>query len=428
VTIRIKRGLDVPISGAPVQSIEPGPVIGSVAVLGADYVGLRPRLLVRAGDDVIAGQPILSDRDNPDVVVTAPAGGRVTAVNRGARRALESVVIEIDEERPEATWIDRFRPSSPGGLDRDFVAGRLLESGMWTSFRTRPYSRVPSTGDVPEAIFVTATDTRPHAPDPDVVISEDTTAFEAGLDVVHHLTDGIVHVCCGANSSIRVTGHERRRQHRFAGPHPAGLPGTHIHLLHPAGFDCSVWHIGYQDVIAIGRLFATGRLDVSRVIALAGPGLDRPRLVRTRLGAATDELVGPADGCRVVSGSLLDGRAAAGTVAFLGRYHQQVSVIPEAGDRGLFAWLYRDGRVTTARHGRSCPMIPREDFDAVMPLDLLANPLLRSLLVGDTHEAARLGCLELDEEDLALIAWLCPAKIDYGSALRSSLDAIWRER
>ena len=426
---RTRRGLDIRIGGAPVQSIEPGPSIGSVAVLGADYVGLRPRVMVDVGDIVRPGQPLLSDRDDPAVIIPASAAGRITAVNRGKRRALESVVVEISETPPEGpVSFDTFSANALAQLDRNVVADRLLASGFWASFRTRPYGRIPHSQSTPSAIFVTATDTRPHAPDPAIVIARNPSAFGAGLDLVERLTDGIVHVCTHIDANLPVGESERRRHCQFGGPHPAGLPGTHIHMLHPVGHDTTVWHIGYQDVIAIGKLFLNGHPDFSRVVALSGPAVERPRLVETRMGAATRDLAGPSDGCRVVSGSLLDGRNARGSGAYLGRYHLQASVIPEARDRRMFGWLRRGIPDTTAQHGEPSAMIPGERFDAVMPLDLLANPLLRSLLAGDAQEAARLGCLELDEEDLALMAWLCPAKIDYAAALRTNLDRIWKER
>jgi len=427
--IRTKRGLDVRIGGAPVQSIERGPAVRSVGIVGADYVGLRPRVLVDVGDDVLAGQALLSDRNDPAVIVPAPAAGRIAAVNRGKRRALESIVIETGDAPPDgAVSFDAYPANALAGLDRDIVSGQLLAAGMWASFRTRPYSRIPPARSVPAAIFVTAIDTRPHAPDPAIVIARDPVAFGAGLDLVERLTDGIVYVCTHANAKLSLGESGRRRHYRFDGPHPAGLPGTHIHKLHPVDHDTTVWHIGYQDVIAIGKLFLTGRPDFSLVVALSGPAVERPRLVATLSGASIRDLVGPAEGSRIVSGSALDGRHAAGSVAYLGRYHLQVSVIPNARDRRMFGWLRGSSSATTAQHGEPCAMIPGEQFDAVMPLDLLANPLLRSLLAGDTDEALRLGCLELDEEDLALVAWLCPAKSNYAAALRASLDRIWKER
>jgi Na+-transporting NADH:ubiquinone oxidoreductase subunit A len=236
----------------------------------------------------------------------------------------------------------------------------------------------------------------------------------------------------------------------FTGPHPAGLPGTHIHYLDPVAADRSVWHIGYQDVIAIGHLFKTGRLLTERVVSLGGPGVLQPRLVRTRPGASITELLAgelaPERNYRLISGSVLDGFAAEGPMAFLGRYDNQVSVIVARAQRRLFGWFgseadqysfaglfasARDrGRLrdfTTARNGRQAAMIPVDAFERVMPLDILSAPLLRALLVKDTDIAQALGCLELAEEDLALTSFVCPAKQDYGAALRINLDQIEKE-
>jgi Na+-transporting NADH:ubiquinone oxidoreductase subunit A len=236
----------------------------------------------------------------------------------------------------------------------------------------------------------------------------------------------------------------------FSGPHPAGLPGTHIHYLDPVAADQSVWHIAYQDVITIGHLFKTGRLLTERVVSVAGPGAVKPRLLRTRPGASITELLAgevvPQRNCRVISGSVLGGFAAEGPMAFLGRYDNQVSVIVEQAERRLFGWFGSgsdkysfaspfasargQGRlreITTARNGRRAAMIPVGAFERVMPLDILPVPLLRALLVKDTDSAQALGCLELAEEDLALTSFVCPSKQDYGAALRINLDQIEKE-
>jgi len=228
------------------------------------------------------------------------------------------------------------------------------------------------------------------------------------------------------------------------------LPGTHIHFLDPVAADRTVWHIGYQDVIAIGYLCRTGRLLTERVVSVAGPGAVSPRLVRTRPGASVSELmageIAPDGAFRLVSGSVLDGSEAAGPLGFLGRYHYQVAVIPENSGRRLFGWYAPGGGQTgvvarlrsftgstrpralsTARHGRPAAMIPAGAFERVMPLDMLPAPLLRALLVRDTVAAEALGCLELAEEDLALSSFVCPAKQDYGAALRINLTQIEKD-
>lgn len=448
--IRIKDGLNIPITGEPEQRIHPGPRIKHVALCGPDYPGLKPRLLVSEGDEVTLGQPLFADKRDPPVQYASPAGGTVVAVNRGARRALHSVVVRVQENGAGDLRYEPATRDDSRSLDGNEVAARLMQSGLWTAFRTRPFSRVPLSGTRPRSIFVTAIDTRPLSADPVVVIEKNSAAFRAGLRVLTALTDGDLFLCTAPGSALETDDVQRLRRAEFAGPHPAGLPGTHIHFLDPVAADRVAWHIGYQDVIAIGTLFSAGTIETGRVVALAGDGVIQPRLITTRLGASTTELL---EGslldvreCRAISGSVLDGRAADGSLAFLGRYHQQVSVIHEGGDRHLFGWtglfprrytaartlLRKTGQkrkraFTTSQNGRFTGMIPLRAFDKVIPLDILPSPLFRAMMVRDTDQAQALGCLELDEEDLALCSFVCPAKYDYGSILRINLDQIEKE-
>ena len=443
--IKIRKGLDIPISGAPEQSIHEVGSPTRVALLGSDYVGLKPKMLVEPGQAVGLGQPLFFDKRDPAVQYTAPGAGRVIAANRGRRRVLQSVVIELDGTAAAETSFDPMQSEDPAAV-RDI----LLRSGTWTGFRTRPYDCVPDSSSTPRSIFVTAIDTRPLAADPNVVIAERQSDFETGMGVIGRLGDWPVYICTGPNWSGPEfdSGHIKRVE--FEGPHPSGLPGTHIHYLDPVAADRMVWHIGYQDVIAIGHLFKTGRLSTERVVSIAGPGAAKPRLVRTRPGAhvmdlMTGEIV-PDRNCRLISGSVLDGFVAEGPLDYLGRYHNQVSVMPATAERRLFGWitpgaghyssagLFASARwhgrlpeLTTARHGRRAPMIPVGAFERVMPLDILPAPLLRALLVKDTDSAQALGCLELADEDLALSSFVCPAKLDYGAALRINLDQIEKE-
>ncbi len=312
--IRIRHGLDIPISGAPEQSVYPGPPIRHVALCGLDYPGLKPNLLVAPGDTVGLGQALFIDKRDPEVQYSSPGQGTVVAVNRGARRILETIVIRLEESGVEDLSFDALTDEEIRQFDRGSVASRLHESGLWTAFRTRPYSRVPLAHSIPRSIFVTAIDTQPLAADPRVVIKPETTAFASGLLVVSRLTPGAVHLCTGPGWDISIPETERLQLVEFTGPHPAGLPGTHIHNLDPAGPERTVWHIGYQDIIAIGKLFTAGEIDTERLIALAGDRISEPRLILTRLGASTDEIVKDGirdpDTCRVISGSVLTGRQA----------------------------------------------------------------------------------------------------------------------
>ncbi len=279
-------------------------------------------------------------------------------------------------------------------------------------------------------------------------------AFLAGIKVLSRLTEGAVYVCTAANWKGPVSDSQQVQHVEFFGPHPAGMPGTHIHHLDPVGLDRTVWHIGYQDVIAIGKLFGDGQLWMERIVALGGDGFERPRLVSTRLGASVDELVvgelkavaANQKSPRLISGSVLNGHAAVGSAAYLGRYHLQVAAIPQDGERYLFGWLGLFNRrysfaglfkrqqdqsrrfpFSTTLNGRTTALVPVDAFERVMPLDILPVPLLRALLIKDTDQAQALGCLELDAEDLALCSFVCPGKNDYGTVLRINLEQIERD-
>ena len=433
--ITSKKGLDIPLPGKPEQSIYPAQDVTTVALLGADFHGLKPKLLVSPGDRVGLGQPLLHDKHDPLVKYTTPAGGTVMAIHRGERRVLQSVVIALDDDAGKEQRFPAFNGEELAGLGGSTVRELLLSSGLWTALRTRPYNRVPHSGSYPDALFVTAIDTQPLAANPHVIIDAHRQAFCHGLRVIAQLTTGPVYLCTGVDGQIDDPMIDRLQPVVFSGPHPAGLPGTHIHHLFPVSAEKPVWHIGYQDVIAIGKLFTSGQLWTERIVALAGASVTRPRLLETRLGASIDDLVrgeiAEHTPCRIISGSVLDGHTATGVQAYLGRYHHQVSVIHEnEKKRRLFGWLRPPGgneSFTSALHGRPTAMVPVGDFEHVMPLDILPVPLLRALLVRDTDLAQELGCLDLAEEDLALCSYVCPAKYDYGSVLRINLDQIERE-
>ncbi len=449
-----RKGLRLPLAGAPEQEIEQAAAPRHAAVVAADAVGLRPAMRVSEGDDVRRGQVLFEDKQTAGVRYTAPAEGKVVAVNRGARRALQSVVIELSRAEREGRGPDEaayrtFTGRHPSGLPADDVCSLLVESGLWTALRARPFGHVADPAVRPHSIFVTATDTQPHAPAPAAVMGRGES-FERGLAALCRLTDGPVFVCTDPETDAPMPANDQIRHEQFSGPHPAGTVGLHIHTLDPVDRRKTVWHAGAQDVAAIGTLFRTGTLDVTRVVALAGPAVRRPRLLRTRLGASVDDLVrGELDGveARVISGSVLSGRTAAGPVhGYLGRYHQQVSVLAEDREREFLGWLMpgfrkfsairtfisawlpgAQFRLTTSTHGSRRAIVPIGMFERVMPLDLMATALLRALVMGDVERAEELGCLELDEEDLALCTFVCAGKNDYGPYLRQVLDTIERE-
>jgi len=444
--ITIKKGLDVPVQGAPQQVIHDGPSIKTVATLGEEFVGMRPTMFVKVGDRVKKGQAIFSDKKNPGVKFTAQAAGVVKEINRGEKRVLQSVVIEVDGYDLET--FASYSASELGSISREDVVNNLVESGLWTALRTRPFSKVPAIDSTAAAIFVSAMDTNPLAANPEVVIGEQAEAFKNGLTILSRLTDGEVFVSKAPGANIPVA--DAVQVNEFAGKHPAGLVGTHIHFLKPVSADKFVWHLGYQDVIALGKLFTSGELDSTRVISLAGPAAKNPRLVRTVLGANTAELTAgevASDGeLRVVSGSLLMGSTAAAVHGYLGRYHVQVALILEGREKEFVGYMYPGPNkfsvtraymshffpkklfnMTTTTNGSERAMVPIGNFERVMPLDILPTMLLRDLVAGDTDTAQQLGALELDEEDLALCTFVCPGKTDYGVHLRDCLTTIEKE-
>ena len=454
----IKKGLDLPISGEPVQEIEAAPSATRVALLAQNYQFMKPRMHAAVGDRVKRGQLLFEDRKTDGVRFTSPGAGVVAAINRGDRRSFQSMVIELSDGEREGRPTDddfaafeSFVGKEVSALDADQVRALLVESGQWAGLRTRPFSKIPGPMETCHSIFVTAMDTNPLTADPEVVMAGRQEDFNRGLVALTKLTDGPVYLCCSPTSTLGGANLAGVQVEHFQGKHPAGLAGTHIHALDPVNRDKTVWYVGYQDVAAMGALFATGRLDVGRVVALGGPVVKRPRLLATRFGAAIKPLVENelhAGVNRVVSGSVLDGYAARGEVfGFLGRYANQVSCLAEGNERKFLGWLWpgfdrfsvsrafgsalrgRSARYefTTTTNGAHRAMVPIGLFEKLMPLDIMPTFLLRSLLMNDLERAEALGCLELDEEDLALCAYVSPGKENFGPALRRNLLEIWKE-
>ncbi|HET8799682.1 MAG TPA: Na(+)-translocating NADH-quinone reductase subunit A [Marinobacter sp.] len=443
--IKIKKGLNLPISGAPEQTITDGNSVRHVALIGFDYIGMKPTMAVKEGDRVKRGTLLFTDKKTEGVRYTSPAAGVVKEINRGERRVFQSIVIAVDGD--EAESFARYAEADIAGLERQQVVDNLVSSGLWTALKTRPYSKVPAIDTAPHSIFVSVMDTNPLAADPTVIIGENSQAFEQGLTILSKLTSGKVFVTGKPGSDVAVPRSDAIEVHQFDGVHPAGNVGTHIHHLDPVSASKTVWSINYQDVIDIARLFATGEVPVERVVAIAGPKALKPRLVRTRVGASLPELLEGeiATDCevRTISGSVFGGRRGDGPCAYLGRFANQVSVLEEGTKREFLGWLspgpnkfsvlniylskLAGGKLfnfTTTTNGSERAMVPVGAYEQIMPLDILPTQLLRSLIVGDTEMAQKLGALELDEEDLALCTFVCPGKYEYGPILRENLTRI----
>ncbi len=454
---KITKGLDLPIEGAPLQVIRESKNPTRVAVMADDFPGLRPGMFVEEGDTVKRGQPLFEDRTRKGVIHSAPGAGRVIGVYRGARRALQSVVIDLsDNERAnspsdaEVVSFSSYKGGAVDSLTRDDVVALLVESGDWTAFRTRPFARTPATDWTPDAIFVTAMDTNPHAPLPEVVLADRMEDFDRGLSVIAKLTEGNTYLCVDPVSELEKNVSAPVVVEHFTGPHPAGTAGVHIHLVEPVGRNKTVWTVGYQDVAAIGALFATGKRDLNRTVSYAGPVVEDPRLIATRSGAYIDDLIDEDFGgveVRHIAGSVLSGKKAMGeNFGFLGRFDNQLSVLEEGRERFFMGWLTpgpdkfstlniylskffpnKKFKFTTTTSGSKRAMVPIGMYERVMPMDILPTFLLRAMLAKDLERAEALGALELAEEDLSLCTFVCPGKYEYGPVLRRNLELIEKE-
>lgn len=465
----IRKGLDLPISGAPRQETAAETIqVRSVAIVADDFTGMKPRMIVKEGDAVLRGQALFEDRKTPGVFFTSPAAGTVEAIHRGARRVLQSLVIKLNEREAKGAAAESdhaifasHTSRDPAALSRDEIVALLTESGLWTAFRARPFSRVPSPQSSPYAIFVNGMDTNPLAPKPELVVKGREADFSRGLAAIAKLTTGATHLCVAPNSPLKELGKTGVTLQEFAGPHPAGTSGLHVHRVAPVSRTRTVWTIGYQDVLAIGHLLATGKLEGHVTITVGGPSAKNPRLLRVRQGANLADVLEGADAIagglkaisgdepevRVVSGSVLSGKRAHGNVyGYLGRYHLQISLLPEGRKREFLSliapgankfsifplfisklFVGKKFNFDTDTNGSPRAMVPIGTYEDVMPMDIIPTYLLRSLMVGDIEQAEKLGILELDEEDLALCTFVCPGKVNYGPVLRANLEKIYAE-
>lgn len=404
------RGLDIRVGPAPRQTISDTATAARITLAGSDYPFRRADVLVTEGETVARGAPLFRDKHRPEIVVTAPCAGRVDAVTLGARRRLSEIALTADGD-----GADSFDIGEP--MDRGNARRVLLASGLWASLRRRPFGHIPDPESEPDALFVIATDPWWGAPDPRVVCDAEPDALPDGLHVLRHVTDAPIYVCQPEGVGLAPAGGHVHRV-EVAGGFPDGLAGTQIDRVMPIVGGRTVWQIGYQDVMAIGRLYRTGQLDLTRVVSIVGPLARDPRLVRLTAGAdisvlaAAEAEPGPR---RVMSGNALAGRES----AFLRRGHTQVTLLPRIDPSPRRSWL-----PTPRTPLRPAALIPHVALGAALGPDIPVLPLLRALSVGDAREVDRLGGRGLLEEDVAALTYLSGGGLDYGHCLRDVLDRL----
>ena len=437
--IKISKGLDLPISGAPLNIVSDEPKVSSVAVLSNDFVGMKPTMLVKEGDSVKAGQKIFEDKKNIGVFYTSPCGGIVRNINRGDKRKFLSIELDIDDTNEAFKFFDMGNTSNE-------IKECLINSGYWNCFRTRPFNRTPNVNDVPSAIFINCCDSNPLSMDPYNIISVNEADFREGLKVLSQLFKCNMNLTY-QNDNFDIS-NEDFEYFQFKGPHPSGLSSTHISKIYPVNLNRTVWTINYQDIISIGFLKKNNKIRTSKLISLGGPSVHEPSLLNVRVGGNIDEICAGKlkPNSRIISGSVLHGHESEGVMNYLGFYDSQISAIPDEVNNIFMNWLMPGSSLhsklnvfissfikpknfifNTSIGGGDRAIVPISSYEEVKPMDILVTQLLKALVVSDIDMAVDLGMLELVPEDLALCSYVCPSKYDYSSILMDNLNKLYQE-
>lgn len=447
-SFQIKKGKDIRIKGAAQAQVDHLGVSKLVGLYPLEFYGLKPRVLVKPGAAVKVGDPVIQDKNHPEIVVVSPASGVVKAVNRGDKRVLINVVIESDGAQTAVA----HAPLDPKAVSREDLVTRLIEGGVWPSLRQRPFSKIAGSHDVPKSIFVQAMSTEPLALNVDVALEGAEERFQTGLNLLTKLTNGAVHLCYAPDAKSKaLTNAQNVQKHTFGGVHPAGNVSTHIHHVDPINKGELVWFIEAQDVLRVADIVTKGVFNPDLFVVVTGEGVaeSKRRVVKTTIGSSIAQLLsGTAnDALRYLSGSVLTGFDA-GFDGFVRYYHRQVHVLPNKPERKMLRFAlpgfgeYSESRtfvgtwtgasngevsLDTDTNGSDRAIVANDIYDRYVPLEVYTYFLLKAILVGDWDEAERLGILECEEEDFALCSFVCPSKTNVGAIVRKGLEAIDRE-
>jgi len=444
--IKLKRGFDIRLLGEAKPRFLNLEQPMLFALKPADIHGLAPipKLEVKEGDAVLAGQPVFFDRSMPDVHFCSPVSGEVIEIRRGAKRIINEIVVLADS----TITFREFPRTDPGTASREQIVERLLQSGTWALIRQRPFNIVPDPGITPRDIFVSCFDTAPLAPSANMLIEGSEDAFEFGLRTLVRLTKGDVHLGVSPNSSDVFGKAEGVSIHTFEGPHPAGNVGVQIHHIRPIAKGDIVWTVKPQDVAVIGRLLRDGIFDARRSVAVTGAEVQRTGYFRTRIGASIEPLVDgnlKRDQVRFISGNVLTGTRIAQN-GFMGLFDDQVTVIEEGDRQEFMGWLIPSYprpsmsraflsslfpgeryRANSNEHGELRAFVMTGEYERVVPMDMYPQHLIKSILYQDYDQMEGLGIYEVVEEDLALCEFVCTSKQPVQKILREGLDAIRTE-
>ena len=446
--IKIKRGLNIPLAGVPEKVLIRSDVAETYAVKPTDFPGITPKLNVQVGDKVKAGSALFHDKNRTDIVFASPVSGEVIEVRRGDRRVILEVVVKTDGN----VDYEQFTVSNPSALTKDQITEQLLKSGVWPFIRQRPYGVIANPSDTPKSIFISCFDTAPLAPDMDFVVNGENEAFQAGIDALQKFTTDKIHLGLNADYPPSAVFAKAKgvELHYFTGPHPAGNVGVQIHHIDPINKGDIVWVINPQDVIIIGRLFLNGVYDATRVIALAGSDVEKPRYTRVISGARIDSivknnLIKTDVEHRFISGNVLTGTKVE-TIGFLGFYDSMITVIPEGKHHEFFGWMApginkysatrtflsklipgKSYKLDTNINGGERAYVLTGQYEKVLPMDIYPVYLIKAIMTNDIDKMEQLGIYEVVEEDLALCEYVCTSKTEVQDILRKGIDTMIKE-
>jgi len=448
-TIKIKKGHNIRISGVPAKTVLETENPSTIGVRPNEFKYLKPKLVVREGDKVSIGSPLFFDKKNPDIKWASPAAGVIKSIIYGERRSILHVVIARDNNE-ETIQNESFEYAALGTLGRDKIIETLLKANLWPLLKQRPFNRVANQNDLPKSIFVSGFNSGPLSVDMDLALEENGQEFQAGLTLLKQLTEGklFLNISSDSKSKALLTA-ENVELNKFSGPHPAGNVGIQIHHLDPLNPGEIIWTVTAQHVITIGNLFLTGKFDPKIIVSIGGPSVKNPTHVRARIGHCIDELLdGNVDNNpkRIIGGDALSGRTT-GHEDHLGYYTTTITVLPISAERPFLGWLrlgssskiysllktylFQNSKklfeFSTQRKGSTRRMVPVNAWEQMLPMEILPNPLYRSILAEDIDEMEKLGILECDEEDFALCSFACPSKINLGRVIRHGLDLMEKE-
>ena len=442
--IKLRKGLDIKLKGSAETVLETLPAPATVALKPTDFPGLTPKLSVKPGHEVKAGDALFYDKYHPEVVYTAPVGGKISSVNRGERRRILEVVIETGNNAGAA----EFKKAKPDSLSAGEVKEQLLKSGLWPFIKRRPYGITASPQEKPKAIFISTFDTAPLAPDYNFILEGQLGTFQTGVDALAKLAEGKVFL--GVSEKSVFTNIKNAEIIPFSGPHPAGNVGIQIHHISPINKGEVAWTVNPQDVLFIGRLFETGKVDFTKIFALTGSEIEKPKYVQTVLGAPVSTLT---DGRlkkvnykqRIISGNVLTGKRVK-PQNYLGYYDSQVTVIPEGDEYELLGWASpgvdkfsasktfisklfpkKEYEMNANLHGGERAFVLSDQYDKVLPMDILPVFLLKSCIADDVDKMEQLGIYEVIEEDFALCEYVCISKIKVQDILRKGINTMIKE-